>query len=148
MIVLDTDHVSILQHRNSPHAASLRQRIGSVKGEEVVTTVVTYEEQVRSWLSQIGRHSDVQQQIPFYDRLVRFADFFADWELLPFNQGAADKFKQLRQRRVRISSTDLKIASIVLVYDATLLSRNLDDFGKVPGLTVENWLPGTPERSE
>ena len=82
MIVLDTDHLSILQHRDSPHADSLRQRIGSVKDEEVVTTVVTYEEQVRSWLAQIGRHSDVDDQVPFYDRLIRFADFFADWELL------------------------------------------------------------------
>jgi tRNA(fMet)-specific endonuclease VapC len=142
MIVLDTDHLSILQRRDSPHAGSLRQRIASVKDEEVVTTVVTYEEQVRSWLSQIGRHSDVQQQIPFYDRLVRFADFFADWELLPFNQGAADNFKEFRRRRVRISSTDLKIASIVLVYNATLLSRNLDDFANVPGLKIENWLSG------
>jgi tRNA(fMet)-specific endonuclease VapC len=142
MIVLDTDHLSILQRRDTPHAGSLRQRLGSVQDEEVVTTVVTYEEQVRSWLSQIGRHSDVQQQIRFYDRLVRFADFFGDWELLPFHQAAADKFKELRKRRVRISSTDLKIASIVLVYNATLLSRNLDDFTKVPGLKVENWLPG------
>lgn len=142
MIVLDTDHLSILQHRVSVHAESLRRRIESVNDEEVVTTVITYEEQVRSWLSQIGRHSDVERQIPFYDRLVRFAGFFADWELLPFNQDAAAHFKQLRRQRTRISSTDLKIASIVLAYDATLLSRNLNDFSKVPGLKVENWLPG------
>ena len=35
---------------------------------------------------------------------------------------------------------DLKIASIVLVHDATLLSRNLRDFRQVPGLRVEDWL--------
>jgi tRNA(fMet)-specific endonuclease VapC len=140
MIVLDTDHLSILQHHDSPHAEGLRLRIALVQDQEVVTTVITYEEQVRSWLSQIGRHSDVDQQIPFYDRLVRFADFFADWELLPFDQQAADTFKQLRKQRIRISSTDLKIASIVLVFDATLLSRNLADFNRVPGLQVENWL--------
>ena len=35
---------------------------------------------------------------------------------------------------------DLKIASICLVRDGLLLTRNLSDFEKVPGLRVENWL--------
>jgi len=34
---------------------------------------------------------------------------------------------------------DLKLASIVLLRNATLLSRNLGDFRKVPGLKVEDW---------
>jgi tRNA(fMet)-specific endonuclease VapC len=34
---------------------------------------------------------------------------------------------------------DLEIAAIVRVEDATLLSRNQADFGKVPGLKVEDW---------
>jgi len=34
---------------------------------------------------------------------------------------------------------DLKIAAIVLARNATLLTRNLADFRKVPGLKVENW---------
>ena len=35
---------------------------------------------------------------------------------------------------------DLRIASIALTHDATLLSRNLRDFTKIPGLRVEDWL--------
>jgi len=35
---------------------------------------------------------------------------------------------------------DLKIACIVLAYDATLLTRNVTDFAQVPELRVENWL--------
>ena len=38
------------------------------------------------------------------------------------------------------SLTDLKIAAICLAHDATLLTRNLVDFEKVPGLRVENGL--------
>jgi predicted nucleic acid-binding protein len=34
---------------------------------------------------------------------------------------------------------DLKIAAIVLSQAATLLSKNLADFGKVPDLRVEDW---------
>jgi tRNA(fMet)-specific endonuclease VapC len=41
--------------------------------------------------------------------------------------------------KIRIGTMDLKIASIVKVRDATLFSRNLRDFRKVPGLKVEDW---------
>ncbi len=141
MIVVDTDHLSVLQYQDSPSAKALRERIESVPDEDVVTTVVTYEEQVRSWLSQIARHADVHRQIPYYERLIRMADFFADWELLPFNQGAADTFKELRRQKIRISSTDLKIAAIAIAHHATLLTRNVRDFQLVSNLRVENWLP-------
>ncbi|WP_395092089.1 hypothetical protein [Armatimonas sp.] len=34
---------------------------------------------------------------------------------------------------------DLKIASIALSNQATLLTRNLRDYSKVPGLRCEDW---------
>jgi tRNA(fMet)-specific endonuclease VapC len=34
---------------------------------------------------------------------------------------------------------DLKIAAIALTRDATLLSRNLADFTRIPKLRVEDW---------
>lgn len=40
----------------------------------------------------------------------------------------------------RVGAMDLKIASICLAHDCLLLSRNLVDFAKVPGLRVGNWL--------
>lgn len=39
---------------------------------------------------------------------------------------------------------DVRIASIVLANDALLISRNLRDFERVPGLGVEDW-PSRPE---
>ena len=60
--------------------------------------------------------------------------------LLPFDEDAANHFHRLQSERVRIGTMDLKIASICLAHDATLFTRNLVDFGKVPGLRAENWL--------
>lgn len=66
--------------------------------------------------------------------------FLSDWTIQPFDDIAADRFEQLRAGGVRIGSMDLKIASIALVHDAFVLSANLHDFQKVPGLRAENWL--------
>ena len=49
------------------------------------------------------------------------------------------KFEALQKQRIRIGTMDLKIGSIALSNGATLLSRNLDDFQKVPDLDVADW---------
>ena len=64
----------------------------------------------------------------------------SDWEIVPFDERAADKFADLRRQRIRIATMDLKIASIALVNDALLVTANLRDFSAVPQLRCENWL--------
>ena len=140
MIVLDTDHISLLQRRDSGKADQLRARVRSAPPEQVVTTVITVEEQLRSWLARIGQASEVHRQTVYYARLIALFEFFADWRILPFDERAANEFQRLRRQRIRIAAMDLKIASIVLVNDATLVSANLRDFEKVPRLRVESWL--------
>jgi tRNA(fMet)-specific endonuclease VapC len=140
MIILDTDHISALQHRNAPKAFSLQTRLEAFPPEEIATTAITVEEQTRGWLGLIRRYPDVHQQVAYYERLVRLFDFFAEWQILPFDERAAGEFKRLRQQGVRISTMDLKIASIVLANGGTLLSGNSRDFQQISGLPVENWL--------
>ena len=41
--------------------------------------------------------------------------------------------------KVRIGTMDLRIAAITIAQDGLLLSKNLTDFRKVPGLRVEEW---------
>lgn len=140
MLILDPDHISALQYRASPQAFGLQSRLEAVPLDEVAPTAITIEEQTRSWLGLIRRYTDVNQQVLYYNRLISLFDFFADWQILPFDQRAADEFKRLRHHQVRIGTMDLKIASIVLVYKGTLLSGNLRDFQQVPDLQVEDWL--------
>lgn len=140
MIILDTDHVSALQHRNTPKAFALQARLETFLPEEIATTAITLEEQTRGWLRLIRRHPDVYQQVAYYERLVRLFDFFAEWQIFPFDQRAADEFQRLRRQGVRIGTMDLKIASIVLVNGGTLLSGNSRDFQQISGLPLEDWL--------
>ena len=95
---------------------------------------------MRGWMALIRRYSDVHQQVPSYERLIKLFDFFGEWQILPFNRRAVDAFTLMRGQGVRIGAMDLKIASIVVVTGGTLLSANTRDFQKVPGMRVENWL--------
>lgn len=59
--------------------------------------------------------------------------------MLPFGSAAADVFEELRQKRIRIGTMDLRIAAITIAKGMTLLSRNLVDFERIPSLAVEDW---------
>jgi tRNA(fMet)-specific endonuclease VapC len=140
MIVLDSDHLSILQQPESPQFSRLIDALENSVDQEIVTTVVSLEEQLRGWLAAINRKQGVHDQTRYYARLAGLIDFYSQWRVLPFDEAAAERFSELRQSRIRIGSMDLKIASITIVCNALLLSANLRDFEKVPGLRLENWL--------
>jgi predicted nucleic acid-binding protein len=55
--------------------------------------------------------------------LVCFVRFFNKWRILPLDEPAIAEFKRLRKARIRIATTDLKIAAITLAVGGTLLSR-------------------------
>ena len=48
-------------------------------------------------------------------------------------------FQQLTALKLRMGTQDTLIAAIALANEMTLLTRNLRDFQKVPGLALENW---------
>jgi tRNA(fMet)-specific endonuclease VapC len=102
--------------------------------------IISVEEQFRGWLAQIHWQHDPHERIATYQRLQWRIAFFAAWHVLPWDADAAHTLQELRRQRIRIGTMDLKIASIVLAHDATLLSRNLRDFHQVPNLRVEDWL--------
>jgi tRNA(fMet)-specific endonuclease VapC len=138
MYLLDTDHLSLLE-RNNPDSFSLQERLEAIPAHEIATTIITYEEQMRGWLARAAQANTIERMLTAYARLQTHIETFRDIPVVAFDEGAAVEFDALRQARVRIGTMDLKIAAIALAYNATLLSRNLSDFGKVPGLRVEDW---------
>ena len=132
MILLDTDHVNVLKYPDHPRFASLTTQLNSSADQNVATTVMTVEEQMRGWLAFINRSDDVRRQVPAYQELRRLFDFFAHWHVMPFDEQAASEFQGLRAKPIRIGAMDLKLAAIALIHDALLLSANLRDFQQVP----------------
>lgn len=124
---------------------------GSVKGEVIKhklikldalagITVATAEEVVRGRLARIQPHQQVDRGVESYGQFKDSLEGFANIMILPWTSAAADIFDLMVFQRLRIGTMDLRIASMALVYDAVILTRNLVDFEKVPGLQVENWL--------
>jgi tRNA(fMet)-specific endonuclease VapC len=75
--------------------------------------------------------------------LQRLQQFFAPVESLPFDDRAAELYGLLRAQLIRegrpIGGNDMMIAAIALAADATLVTRNTDEFRRVVGLRVELW---------
>jgi tRNA(fMet)-specific endonuclease VapC len=56
-----------------------------------------------------------------------------------FDGTAATVHERLLSQKVRIGTQDLRIASIALSQNAVLLTRNSQDFSRVPGLELDDW---------
>lgn len=136
--LLDTDHMTVLE-RGGAGAERLRRRMASARPEEAATTIVSYEEQTRGWLSYVARARTAPAQIEAYGRLKRHLSMYCAIPVVEFDPRAAEALRRLQRLRLRVGTMDLKIAAVALAHGATLLSRNLSDFGRVPGLRVEDW---------
>ncbi len=137
-VVLDTNHLRELREK-SLIGQRLESRLESGH-VDAFTCIVAAEEVLFGWVTFIRRHRAGYPQISGYTRLQDALGALRDLQVLPFDAEAADIFDSLFALRLRIGTMDLKIASICLAHDALLLSRNLVDFEKIPGLRVENWL--------
>ncbi len=139
MILLDTDHLSVFTDERDPRHGSLNTRMEAAP-EQIACTIVNVEEVLRGWLAVIHRLHDVHRQLPAYGRLGQLLSMLSDWEIVLFDERAADQFASLRRQRIRIGIMDVKIAAIALVNDAMLVTANLRDYALVPGLRCEDWL--------
>ena len=59
MYILDTDSLSILEHSGA-NAQRLLAKLSTLQAEELAVTIITYEEQMRGWLSYIAKAKSIQ----------------------------------------------------------------------------------------
>jgi predicted nucleic acid-binding protein len=91
------------------------------------------------WYSQIRRAKRDDQLIRAYAALQQAVEFCARVRVLPLNDDALERFHELRISKRRLGTNDLRIAAIVLVQGAILVTRNMSDFKGIPGLALEDW---------
>ena len=139
MFLLDTDHVVISQQQAMPDYGRILQRIQLHSPDDFYVSIISFHEQVMGWNGYISQARNLPGVVKGYARLQQVLGNFAEAQVLAFDDSAAAVFADLRKQRVRVATMDLRIASIALARDMTLLSRNQVDFSRVPGLRVEDW---------
>lgn len=133
--ILDTDHISLLQRGNPEVIARATQKTA----DEIAITIVTAEELIRGWLAVIRRAKSLEALGKGYIKLAETLTFLSEIQVVNFDPRAQAVYGQLRDRRLRIGTQDLRIAAIVLAANSILVTRNHQDFRKVGDLQLEDW---------
>jgi tRNA(fMet)-specific endonuclease VapC len=135
LFVLDTDHLSLYQREVEP----LLSKLLSHPPDELAITIITVEEQLRGRLAQIRKATTAAHLNECYRWLGETVDQLARLPVLYFDDRAATLYETFLSQRIRIGTQDLRIASIVLSQKAVLLTRNSQDFSRLPGLPLDDW---------
>lgn len=91
-------------------------------------------------MAQVASAKDAVTQSNAYQRLVETVMLLSEFNILHYNTKSQKICQSLKLQRIRVGTQDLEIASIALAYNGILLTRNLQDFEKVPALNIQNWI--------
>jgi tRNA(fMet)-specific endonuclease VapC len=133
--LFDTDHLTLYQFKHPP----LMRRITLQPADSVAICSINIEETMRGWLAPFGRVLTGNRHVQAYAQLVDAEEMFRLFPLVPFDGASESLFQHLRAAIRRVGTLDLKIAAIAMTNSLTVLTRNRSDFGRIPGLVLEDW---------
>jgi tRNA(fMet)-specific endonuclease VapC len=129
-LLLDTDICIYAINNRRPEALA---RLRDYALGEVGISAITYAE-LRYGVENSGRKTE---------NVERLERFVLPLEVVPFDAPAAQFYGRvrtdLRQRGVPIGGNDLFIAAHALSLDVCLVTNNIREFERVPGLRIERW---------
>lgn len=128
--LLDTDTISDLIRRPSGVVAGSIARVG----EEAVCTSIVVSSELR-----FGAAKKASARL-----IGQLEAVLSAIEIIPLEEPADRHYAELRahleKTGQRIGPNDMLIAAHALALDLTLVTGNVREFSRVPGLEVENWL--------
>ncbi|MGI8640389.1 MAG: hypothetical protein ACR2MG_10655 [Pyrinomonadaceae bacterium] len=69
MIILDTDCLSLLEREKYLESSKFRENLSRFSPEDIATTIITFEEQMRGWLAYLARCKTLDDQVFAYEQL-------------------------------------------------------------------------------
>src|SRR5260370_35670959 len=128
--MLDTD-ISIYLMRNYP--AQLRERFEELAGQLCISSITLGE-----------LHFGAEKSARRIQNIEAIEAFTSRLETLPFSADAAAHFGQLRAHLARVGTPvgpfDMLIGAHARSEGLVLVTNNLREFDRMPGLQVENWV--------
>ena len=135
LFVLDTDHLT-LYYRGDPIVV---QRIDSRLPTELAISVLTVDEQLTGWYTLTRQARQPEEVARAYAHLGEAVMRLGRWRILLYTETAIARVAQLKALRLNVRLMDLRIAAVAMENQAVVVTRNRRDFGRVPGLSVEDW---------
>jgi len=113
--------------------------------EGLAITVVTREEQWFGWAAVIAKARHPEQVAAAYDRLSDTLNELRDWPVVGFSTAAVHRYAALKKQKLNVGANDLKIAAIAIESGAVVVTHNVRDFRRIPGVTTSEWFEAPNE---
>ncbi len=135
LYILDTDHLTLHQHGHEP----LKNRLSEISPDRIAITVISAEELIRGRLAQIHRATTPEKRVQAYHWFHRTLIWLNNFKIMEYDLQAEKYFRTFQKEKIRTGSHDLKIAAIAVSRNATVVTRNIRDFERIPALQIEDW---------
>jgi tRNA(fMet)-specific endonuclease VapC len=135
LYILDTDTLTLFRDGHAQVCA----RVATHPASDIAATIISVEEQLGGWYALLRRAGKPDQFEFAYRRLAETIRFYGGIRIEEFTRPAINRYGQLLALRLNVGRMDLRIAAIALEAGATVATRNRRDFGRVPGLNIEDW---------
>jgi tRNA(fMet)-specific endonuclease VapC len=133
--LLDTDKLTLYQRGHSKVTAQCT----AAPAGSLAITIVSVEEQFLGWHTA-ARQAQTDEKVSLaYDSMSEFANFIKRLPIVSLGEKAIQRYRQLQALKLNVPKKDLRIAAIALEIGAIVVTANRSDFGRVPGLTIEDW---------
>ncbi|MFT3879391.1 MAG: type II toxin-antitoxin system VapC family toxin [Gemmatales bacterium] len=138
LFILDSDVLSDYQ-RQRPEVV---QKVNSYPAGQLGVTIVSVIERLSGWYDEIKTKGlTLQDQADLYLGLADSVKLFSCFEIIPFSVAAMQRYERFRKMKpaLNVRGPDLRIASITIENQATVITFNIRDFKRVPGLDFIGW---------
>src|SRR5260370_25753670 len=114
-VVLDTDHLSVLQWHERPACDRLLARLDALAPDDIGTTLISFQEQVEGWLAYLKRARKGAGVVHAYAKLEEVWRSCLKMNVLSFTDEAQQRVAEVRRQCTRLQPMNLRIARVALV---------------------------------
>jgi tRNA(fMet)-specific endonuclease VapC len=115
------------------------RRVADHPPADLAISILTVDEQLTGWYTPTRQARRPDEIARAYVHLGEAVVRLARWRILPYTESAIEQVAQWKNLRLNVRLMDLRIAAVALENQAVVVIRNRRDFGRIPGLSVEDW---------
>jgi tRNA(fMet)-specific endonuclease VapC len=138
VFLLDSDIVSLLMRRSGEYPQLVR-RVRMTSPDELGITAITVEERLRGTLDSIRKVQQRPEVVERYAFFLRVFHKLHEFNIVPYDEAADGIFHRFSPEVRRVGTQDCRIAAIALAGGHVVITRNVGDFAKIPGVRFEDW---------